>query len=575
VPLTVGTAGHVDHGKTWLVRALTGKDTDRLPEEQERGVSIDLGYAPLDLGEGLRLSLIDVPGHERFVRNMVAGATGIGLFLLVVDAGEGARQQTLEHLTILQLLGITAGVVAVTKVDTVDAERVAAAVAEARELVPGAEAIPVSAKTGEGLDELRAALRRAARGLERVDAGMPTRLWIDRVFPVAGAGTVVTGTLWSGSIGVGDRLRVEPQALNVRVRSVEVHDQAVERAEAGQRVAVGLPGVERSAVGRGDALVERGAYPVTYRLDVRLEGDEIAPDVTTHLGTAAISTRVVRSGNYAQLRLSEPVVAARGDRIVLRTRTTIGGARVLDPAPPRGLDEERLALLEGGDAKTIVRALVREPTTADALRARGILTAAELEEGLAGLARTDNWYFRPEWLEEQRGAVRQRLTEQAAAAPLDPGIPLAELFSGQPWAAAVARLLDVERRGGTAYLRGAAPALGDRADEAARLGKALADAGPAGVRVDDRELARYLEGERRLVRLGDGLAVSPAAYERARETAVAECEREGSIELARFRDLLGISRRPAQLLLERLDADGVTRREGDLRVLRRAAHRKT
>jgi selenocysteine-specific elongation factor len=574
LPLTVGTAGHVDHGKTWLVRALTGKDTDRLPEERERGVSIDLGYAPLDLGEGVRLSLIDVPGHERFVRNMVAGATGIDLFLLVIDAGEGPRQQTLEHRAILQLLGISAGVVAVTKADAVDEERLAAALAEARELVPGAEAIAVSAKTGAGLDELRSALKRAADGIERADGGMPTRLWIDRVFPIAGAGTVVTGTLWSGSIGVGDRLRVEPRGLDVRVRSVEVHDQAVERAEAGQRVAVGLPGVERGELRRGETLVEPGAYPVGYRLDILLEAEEVPAALTVHLGSAAIAARVVRHGNYAQLRLSEPVVAARGDRIVLRTETTIGGARVLDPAPPRGLDPERLALLEGGDPKTIVRSLATEPTTADALRARGILTASELEEGLAGLAQTDNWYFRAEWLQAQQASVTERLAERAAASPVDPGVPLAELLPAKPWAAAIARLLEVERREGKAYLPGAAPSLGEREGEASRLEAVLEQAGPAGAATGDPVLARYLEGEGQLVRLGEGHAVSPAAYELARETAVAECEREGSIGLGRFRDLLGISRRPAQLLLERLDADGVTRREGDVRVLRRSWSRK-
>ena len=569
MPLTVGTAGHVDHGKTWLVRALTGKDTDRLPEEQERGLSIDLGYAPLDLGEGLRLSLIDVPGHERFVRNMVAGATGIDLFLLVVDAGEGPRQQTLEHVAILRLLGIESGVVAVTKADAVDAARLAEARVEAEELMPGAEVVAVSAKTGEGLGELRAALARAARGVGPRGTELPTRLWIDRVFPVTGTGTVVTGTLWSGSVGVDDQLRVEPLGLDVRVRSVEVHDARVERADAGQRVAVALTGVERAALARGQALVSPGAFRVGYRLDVRLDGDEIAPALTVHLGTAAVAARVVRAGNYGQLRLSEPLVAARGDRIVLRTRKTIGGARVLDPAPPRGLDPERLALLDGGDAKTIGRTLVREPTTADALRARGILTAAELEEGLAGLAQTDNWYFRPEWLEEQRAAVTGRLAERAAATPLDPGVPLAELLPAKPWAGAIARLLDVELRDGKAYLPGAAPSLGERADEAARLESALGRAGPAGAAIGDPALARYLEGEGRLVRLGEGHAVSPAAYAQARETAVAECQREGSIALARFRDLLGISRRPAQLLLERLDSDGVTRREGDVRVLRR------
>src|SRR5437762_8082320 len=206
MPLTVGTAGHIDHGKTWLVRALTGIDTDRLPEEQARGISIDLGYAPLELPDGRRLSVIDVPGHERFVRNMVAGVTGIDLFLLVIDAAEGARPQTHEHLAILRLLGIERGVVAVTKADAVDPETLELAVAEAREVVPEAEVVPVSAKTGEGLDELRAALAGIADEAERAEGS--TRLYIDGVFTLRGIGTVVTGTLWSGTIGEGDELRV-------------------------------------------------------------------------------------------------------------------------------------------------------------------------------------------------------------------------------------------------------------------------------------------------------------------------------------------------------------------------------
>src|SRR5437660_10841448 len=202
MPLTVGTAGHIDHGKTWLVRALTGKDTDRLPEEQARGISIDLGYAPLELPDGRRLSLVDVPGHERFVRTMVAGATGIDLFLLVIDAGEGARPQTHEHLAVLRLLGVERGVVAVTKADAVDDETLDLALAEAHELVPGAEVVAVSAKTGAGLEELRAALARVP--VEERDAGRAARLWVDRVFTLQGVGTVATGTLWSGSIGAGD-----------------------------------------------------------------------------------------------------------------------------------------------------------------------------------------------------------------------------------------------------------------------------------------------------------------------------------------------------------------------------------
>ena len=225
MPLTVGTAGHIDHGKTWLVRALTGKDTDRLPEEKRRGISIDLGYAPLELADGRRLSVVDVPGHERFVRTMVAGATGIDLFLLVIDAGEGARPQTLEHLAILRLLGIERGVVAVTKAEAVDEETLELALEEARELVPGVAAVAVSAKTGLGLDELRAAIGRAADGVDNSRAERPTRLYVDRSFSLRGIGTVVTGTLWSGTIGEGDELRIEPGGRAVRVRSVQVHDE--------------------------------------------------------------------------------------------------------------------------------------------------------------------------------------------------------------------------------------------------------------------------------------------------------------------------------------------------------------
>src|SRR5437762_2272351 len=289
MPLTVGTAGHIDHGKTWLVRALTGKDTDRLPEEQARGISIDLGYAPLDLPDGRRLSLVDVPGHERFVRTMVAGATGIDLFLLVIDAGEGARPQTHEHLAILRLLGVDRGVVAVTKADAVDEETLEVAIEEARELVPEAEVVAVSAKTGAGLDELRAALGRAAATAVHDDRLGASRLWIDRAFSLRGAGTVVTGTLWSGSIAAGDVLRAEPAGRDVRVRSVQVHDEAVARAGAGRRVAVSLPGIERGELRRGDALVQPGAYPVSYRLDVSLEELEPIADgarVHVHHGTS-------------------------------------------------------------------------------------------------------------------------------------------------------------------------------------------------------------------------------------------------------------------------------------------------
>ena len=239
-PLTVGTAGHIDHGKTALVRALTGRDTDRLPEERERGMSIDLGFAQLDVGGGRLLSLIDVPGHERFVRTMVAGATGVDLFLLVVAADDGVMPQTAEHAAVLRALDVRDGVVAITKSDMLDPEP---ATAEARQLF--GEDVPIvacSARTGDGVEDVRAALARVAAGVTGrggADDGPPI-LHVDRSFTVHGAGTVVTGTLWSGSVGAGDRVRLLPADERVRVRGVQVHDAAAERAGAGQRVAINL-----------------------------------------------------------------------------------------------------------------------------------------------------------------------------------------------------------------------------------------------------------------------------------------------------------------------------------------------
>jgi selenocysteine-specific elongation factor len=544
MPLTVGTAGHIDHGKTTLVEALTGKNTDRLPQERERGISIDLGYAPLDLPDGRRLSVVDVPGHERFVRTMVAGATGIDLFLLVIDANEGARPQTHEHLAILRLLGIERGVVALTKADLVDDETLELARAEAEELVPGAPVVAVSARTGAGLDELRAALAEVAVERDRADA--PTRLHVDRVFTLRGIGTVATGTLWSGSVGEGDELELRGRL--VRVRSVQVHDRAVDRAGAGQRVAVALPGVERADLRRGDVLGAPGAYAPSYRLDVVLdELAEIPPRAHVHHGTADVLARVVRVGErFAQLRLAAPVLAARGDRVVLRAATTVGGGRVIDPCPPRHSSAERMELVERGE----IAATVHEPVRKETLARLG---------GPAGLEEAGGWVFSRAWLDELRRELEERLD---AADPLDPGIPP----PAGPWAAAVVPLLGLERRGAKLYRPGATAELGARAEAAAALEAAL---GLEPVKVEDAALARFLEERGRLARVGDGYAISAAAYEQAREALLAELAAAGRITLGRFRDLLGVGRKTAQLLLERFDADGLTRRVGDERVPRR------
>ena len=547
MPLTVGTAGHIDHGKTWLVRALTGKDTDRLPEERARGISIDLGYAPLELPDGRRLSLVDVPGHERFVRTMIAGATGIDLFLLVIDAQEGARPQTLEHLAVLRLLGVEHGVVALTKADAVDEETLELAAEEARELVPGAEVVAVSAKTGAGLDELRAALARLP--VHERNAGGATRLYVDRVFTLRGVGTVATGTLWSGSIAAGDELRVEPSGRTVRVRSAHVHDAAVEHADAGQRVAVNLPQLERRDLARGDVLVTPGHFTPSYRLDVRLSELAAVPAaVTVHIGTNAVPARVVRDGAYAQLRLATVVVAAHGDRIVLRTDTTVGGGIVLDPSPRRGLDASRLTSLERGDAAAFVHAPV----------ARTALRRLFSDDELASLPSHGDLVYSHAWLEELRESVHARLAARGNA--LDPGIAVAELLPEHAWAL---DLLGVERQGAKAYLPGTTAALGDRAEAAHALETRLAT--EEIVKLDDRELAAFLEGEGRLRRVGDGYAVSSALHERG----IALLPTLQPITLAAFRDALGVGRRTAQLLLERYDADGLTLRRGGERLLRR------
>jgi selenocysteine-specific elongation factor len=526
MPLTVGTAGHIDHGKTSLVEALTGKNTDRLPEEHERGISIDLGYAPLELPDGTQLSVVDVPGHERFVRTMVAGASGIDLFLLVIDSREGARPQTHEHLAILRLLGIDRGVVALTKADLVDADTLELARLEAEELVPDAPVVATSARAGAGLDELREALAAVAATVEQHSANGPARLHVDRSFSLRGIGTVVTGTLWSGTIGEGDELRVEPRGAGVRVRSVQVHDRPVERAEAGQRVAVSLPGVERQEVDRGDVLVTPGAFHPSFRLDVALDGTgELPARVQLHHGTAETVARVARAGTrFAQLRLARPVVAARGDRFVLRTETTVGGGVVLDPAPPRHADLARFKAAKRGEL------VIHAPTLVDG-----------------------EWRWSDEWLAEFRDELEQAT---AKADPLDPGVPVPTA----EWTKAVLPHLGFEQRGSKLYRPGATAELGAREAEAAALESQL---GLEPIRVEDAALARFLEEHGRLVRVGDGFAVSADDFARARKTLF------DGITLAQFRDALGVGRKTAQLYLERFDADGVTRRVGDGRVLRR------
>jgi len=353
-PLTLGTAGHIDHGKTALIAALTGVDTDRLPEEKARGISIDLGYAPLHLPSGRRLSVVDVPGHERFVRTMVAGATGVDLYLMVVAADDGVMPQTVEHAAVLTALGVFDGVVAVTKADLADPAPAAQAAARLMTGPGAAEVVACSARTGTGVDAVAAALDRVAGRLPGRSAmpGEPL-LHIDRSFTIHGAGTVVTGTLWSGSVGRGDTLVLLPAGKRVRVRGVQVHDQPVNRADAGQRVALNLAGIDRRSVVRGDVLAAAGTVEPTTVIDaaLSLRDAEHGMRVHVHHGTREAPTRLAAlGGDLWQLRLERPLLARASDRVVVRSLAppdTLGGGVVLDPRARRhGRRADVLARLE-------------------------------------------------------------------------------------------------------------------------------------------------------------------------------------------------------------------------------------
>ncbi len=606
---TLGTAGHVDHGKTALVRALTGTDTDRLEEERRRGISIELGYALLDLGDGHELSVVDVPGHERFVRTMVAGATGIDLALVCIACDDGVMPQTREHLAILDLLEVSHGVVALTKRDLVDDEGAALAREDATEALAGsrlqaAEIIEVSARTGQGLDDLRAALLRAAGTSRAVRTSGRTRLPVDRVFSLRGIGTVVTGTLWGGSIAAGDRVTLLPQGVEGRVRSLQTHDRDVSEAADGGRVAVCLVGVERGDIPRGTTLVAGPPPPTSYRLDVELHPVAGAAAVRSgdHVevlhGTAATHARVVLldDGALAQLRLEQPLATLRGDHVVLRTLarpTTAAGGVIADPRPARHaggpeVTERLRALLDGTDADVLAAAVSEQPLRVADVVDGGLLEPAPAQQAEAALvaagslvALGDGWLMTPADYRAATAAARTALAARAAAAPLSPGLPLAAVTGTGPHADALAGRLErdgvLERSGAEAV----APGTTTTSETAARAADVLLEALSADPRLDDalaatgldaatgRALVGVLEAEQRLVRLTDGLAVPQAAYDEARRIVIAGCRANGRFTLAELRDATGTSRRYAQALLERMDADGTTRRIDDHRVLRR------
>ncbi len=624
-PVVIGTAGHIDHGKTALVRRLTGIDTDRLKEERERGISIDLGFAHLTLPSGRRIAIVDVPGHERFVKNMLAGATGIDIVLLVVAADEGVMPQTREHFAIVELLDVRRGVVALTKSDLVAPDFLAAAradVAALLERTPLREApiVPVSSVTGEGVPDLMAALEGAVAALPERDAAGPVRLPVDRVFSIEGIGTVVTGTLWGGSIRPGDALELLPAGAPVRVRQVEVHDQPTPEAVAGQRTAVAIHGVARADVARGAWLVSPGRFRAGTVLDVRLRhlasaGRDLTDRarVRVHLGaTEALARVVLLEGGplapggvaLAQLRLEEPVAAVPGDRLVLRAYSpaaTIAGAVVLDahaerraridPALRRrletfergGLREAATLLIEEAGSRGIGDSEIASRLGADAT------AVAEAVRGVSGIRTLgDERYLTESAWDEARARIEAAVTKYGETHQLREGIPKGELKSllarelpGPLFDQALTSLLEERRittRGNRVALPHAGPVLAP-AQEAAIAGmeRKLSDGGwqvpdvaelvkgvPAGQK--PQEIIRYLVESGRVTKISADLLYPAARWAELEAQVLEHFSRNPSLTMAAFKDRFQISRKYAIPILEHLDRTGLTRREGDLRV---------
>ncbi len=617
----IGTAGHVDHGKSALVRALSGIDPDRWEEEKARGLTIDLGFAWTTLPSGREVSIVDVPGHERFIKNMLAGVGGINLALLVVAADEGVMPQTREHLDILDLLDLREGVVALTKSDLVDEEWLELVADEVRELLADttladAPIVPCSALSGDGLDQLRETLDAAVASLGEVRNIDRPRLPIDRAFSISGFGTVVTGTLIDGPLRVGDSVVVEPAGLSGRIRGLQSHEQSIEIAEPGARTAANLGGVGTAELRRGMVLTAPGWLHPAQAVDVRLRVVKRLPralrhntTLTLHVGAAEVEARVrllegdaLEPGerSWAQLRLAEPIAAARGDHFVLRSGdATLAGGRIVDTRPRRhhrndaSTLEALQRLLDGSPDDTLLTMLQRhEPIGWAALRDRLQLADAEAEAALrrqleagAVVALDDGETTDSTTLASDAGyaALQQRsrriVAEFVERQPLSGGIPREDLRSrlGLPpraFAMLERQLLQTETLSaadGLLDLPGRAPDLSDEAQ--AQIESLLARLREQGVRPEvapdiDPTLLQYLEARGEIVRLNQGVVLLRGVYdEMVAQTRALLAETERAT-LAEIRDRIGTSRKIAQSFLEETDRRRITRRVGDHRILR-------
>jgi selenocysteine-specific elongation factor len=600
----VGTAGHIDHGKTALIKALTGIDADRLAEEKRRGITIDLGFAHLDLPPDLRIGFVDVPGHERFVKNMLAGAGGIDMVLLVIAAGESVKPQTREHFDICRLLGIRSGIIALTKIDLVDPDLVELARMEIEEFVGGsflggAPILPVSAKTGEGLPELREALRETAARLVEKNARGLFRLPIDRAFTMKGFGAVVTGTLVSGEIVPEQEVMIYPAQRRLRVRGVQVHGVPAAKAIAGQRTAVNLAGIEAQEIKRGMVLAEPDRFRPIREFMCMLEALPGAPPIRHrapvhfHAGTAEIEAEVrlfagatsIGPGErgYARIVLRDAALLLPRDRFIIRRFspvTTIGGGVILDIGPTRLRRDENASPSEWIEILLQHSSFGMAP---DELIARTGMAPAEIEAATRGhpsIVSLPGWLTTRESVAAHRQKILERIRQFHAEYPLLPGIPREDLRGDVP-APLYHALLEhpeIAAEGEIVRHRTHRVVL-QHAEEHARtsIEAAFEKAGLTAPAVADvlaqsgvesgraRTLLQILLREGRLVRISDDLVLHQSALDRL--LADLASIQGTKLSIPEFKARSGISRKYAIPLLEYLDRRKVTRREGDARVV--------
>jgi selenocysteine-specific elongation factor len=630
--VVMGTAGHIDHGKTQLVKTLTGIDTDRLKEEKERGITIDLGFAHLTYEDGTEVGVIDVPGHERFVRNMLAGVGGIDLVMLVIAADEGVMPQTREHLAICQLLRVKEGLVALTKADLVDEDWLELVSEDTREFLKGTflegkPIVPVSAKTGQGIDELKRVLQALVARVPPKQLEGKFRLPVDRVFTIRGFGTVVTGTLFSGTIRVEDRIEIYPKGIEAKIRGLQVHNASVPEAVAGQRTAINLQGIDKVELERGDVLGHPGEFAPTFMLDAVLQHLSDAPRplrhrarVRLHVGTSEIMGRVILLDRdelapgeeaYVQLRLEEPAIVLPRDRFVIRSYSpvqTIGGGILLDAqASKHRRGEAGLAahfrLLAEGSPEEIFSHHLRQATH-QGLRLSEFLPRTELSESRlrqvattlqrAGRLRAVNadmaWYLHAEALDSLTRELRRYLETFHRQNPLKPNIASEELRAkvrGLGERVCLMALEELRQQGVVVVERDRVRlathqvALDDTRERILNeLEAEFLAAGYQPPRVEDlfaklnigkghdKALLQVLLDQGRAVRLKENVVFHRANLAKAETLLVQYLRDHREITPIEFKDLLGISRKYAIPMLEYFDSQKITIRVGDKRILR-------